>query len=313
MGHLAIELAHGALRAGSPLRGVISVEAERLRRLTGLRVEALGLEILGVGSRYRPAVYRQPVPRPWGRTRSGARRVDFRASATLVEAPCELEPGRHCWPFRLEIPAAALPTYGGANLVCEHEVSAVAQFADGPTLRAWSPLHLWTAPASAPPREPLEIEGPDPRARGPLALFAAGLSGPLALRVSGPSRVLGLGEATLLTYAVDNPTGRPLPWLRLELIGVETTRHRAATDLGRFVVDQRDVRLPREPSPRGVVSWQVPPLAAPTLKAKRFAVRWELHASVSGPWNPGVRGHVDLVLYDPADEAPPGEQEGDEA
>lgn len=300
MTHLAVELAHGALRAGETVTGLVTLETARLRRLTRLRVEAVGLELLGVGSRYQQIVYQHPVPRPWGRTRSGARRIDFRVVSTLVQQPLELEPGRHCWAFAIAVPAEALPTYGGASVVCEHEVNAAAEFADGPPVRAWAPLHLWAAAAEPPPHQPLLLQAPDPSARGLLPALAAGLSGSLGLRVSGPSRVLGLGEPTRLQYAVDNPSGRPLNWLRIALEAVETTRLRAATDVGRFVADVREIRLPRGSEVRGTTDWQVPANLAPSLRAKRFSVRWELRASVSGPWTPGVSGRVELELFDPA-------------
>lgn len=301
MSQLSIELNRNALRVGESLVGVVMLTLDSPRRLRRLTVQAAGHELLGATPRYRPAVYRYPVQRPWGRTRSGARRVDFELEQRLVDGPVELEPGRWSWSFALELPADALPTYGGLAVQVEHDLTARASFEDGAAREAWAPLHLWAAPSPPAPAEPFVLTAPEPSPAGLLDRLTAGLRAPLELRLTGPSRVLALGSVTSFEYSIDNPRELDLRHLRLELRAAEKTRHRAATEVGRYTVDERVIQLAAARRASGAIDWVVPAPAAPSLKSKRFSVAWELVASVTVPWAPGVSGSAELTFVEAPD------------
>jgi len=280
---LQLEPRRDVLCAGEELRGmaVLTLDAPRLVR--SLTVVAAGREIIHATPHYAPAVYRFPVPRPFGRTRSGSVHVDYEVRAHTLARPGTWPAGRHVCPFRISLPADALPSYGGASVVVEHELLATADIAGAAPLHCWAPLHVWRpAEDVAASGEPIEL-----RAEGRWSL---------TLRLASDAAFLG--ETLRAAYVIDNPHGLRPMHLRLSLVGVETSRHLAATDVHAYVAAQRTVVL--EPSARmaGVIDWSLPTALAPTMAGHRFKLDWRLEATVSGPWQRGVTASAPLRLFD---------------
>jgi len=291
------------------------VQAARLRlpapaRLDSLWVAASGRELLHPANRYAPFVYTTPVPRPWGRSRTGALRVDFRALQALVGpapeatllvksltamAPAELPAGEHAWPFRLPIPPEALPSYGGVQALIEHEVEARAVI-DGREIEAWQPLHVWQ-PGRVAAARPLTLRAPDEPERA-WQRWVAPLRAPLRLTVRLASEQLDLWQPLVGTLVMENPEQVALGPLALELVGAERVRHMSATDQNEVVAARWQLHLRDRLRDTQTFSLSLPRTLAPTLHTPRFRLDWLLRAMVTVPWGLGISGTVKVVLRD---------------
>jgi hypothetical protein len=313
---LKLELERAVLCTGQTLAGTVVLDLPQPARVRRLWVQAAGRELVKTHPRYAPAVYRHPVPRPFGRTRSGALQLDYLEQQPLLGPmpPADVRgrwadtvgsgeavtvpQGRSVWPFSLTVPETALPTYGGASVTIEHEVVAVAQLADGSTLDAWAPIHVWRAePPSAAAAEPLEITAPEPSATW-LDRLADRHRAPLSFRFALDSVVLGLTDIIHGRLVVDNPHNLTLKHLVLELTATETTRHMAATDVTTYMAARRLLPLPTAPRVDERVDWALPPRLAPTLRSERLKLDWRLHVAVTVPWQLGVTASAPLRLVD---------------
>jgi hypothetical protein len=279
---LELEPAGSVLRAGSRLRGVAVLSLPAAARVEGLTVTAAGRELVAATPKYHPGLYRRPLPRPFGRTRSGSARTAYEVSAELLAGPATLPAGRHYLPFALDLPADAAPSYGGVTVVVEHELQAAARLAGGPRLAAWQPLHVWA--------------GPDADSSPGLAvtLLAAG---PPRLELRLESDRLALGRPLRLRYAVGGAAGRRVKHLVLELVGVETSKHQLATDVHHFTAARRVLELAAAGG-AGELAWVLPSGLAPSLATPRFSLAWRLEATVTMPWRRGVSASAPLRLSD---------------
>lgn len=301
---LEAELSPAALRAGERLRGLITLRLERPLRLRRLWVLAEGRELIGAPARYLPAGYQIPLPRPWGRIRTGRSHVDFEArqmllgpappadrAARLAEqrvAPSiALAAGVHTFAFGLATPLGALPTYAGQLVQIEHGVTVRAELADG-VLAVWQPFHLWSAAGRPPVTEPVELE----------AVHDAGGQPGLRLQAIVPEGGVRIGEPLHVEWRVENPHLLDLRHLVMELSGVERARHLAATDEESYLVARRLLRLRDVDRQAGSVVWRLPPRVAPTLTGKRFTLRWRLRVSVTRPWRLGLAAQAELPAWD---------------
>lgn len=306
---LRIERDHVALAAGDSVPGVLVLRLPAPARLSSVWVAAAGRELLHPANRYAPFVYTTPVPRPWGRSQTGALRLDYRTlqpllgpapAATVVvggavAAPGEWPAGEHAWPFRLPIPPEALPTYGGIHALLEHELEARA-IVDGRPLQAWQPLHVWQPGRSVDGR-PVTLRAPDTPTR-PWQRWVASLRAPVRLTLRLPSEYLDLWQPLSGTLTLENPEQVALGPLTLELVGTERVRHMSATDHQELVAARWQLRLGARPRVSQTFSVSLPRTLAPTLHTPRFRLDWRLRAMVTVPWGLGVCGTVKVVLRD---------------
>ena len=284
---LDLDLERWTLRAGEALRGVVALHAPAGAAVTQVRLALTGREVLGATPHYQPAVYEEPLPRPWGRIRSGHAKLLYAVEQSLLPDDRAAQ-GKQTLTFQATVPADALPTYGGLGAFCEHDVLVTATV-DGQRVQAWQPLHVWAAPSPPP-------------AAGPLALAASGRG--LGLTVRAPAARLALGESLRLRWSIDNPQGLRTKNLVLELSGRETARNWAATDVHEYIVARHQVSLRDGALSAGEVHWTLPRRLAPDLRGPRFRLTWQLRAQVTLPWRLGVAGSAPLALWDPAHEAP---------
>lgn len=294
---LRLELDRRAVNAGEPLTGCVVLDLERPAVVRQLVVEAAGREVLGAAPHYGPAVYRRVLPRPWGRARTGSKRLDYQVGLPLAGPATALPAGRHHFPFRLVLPREALPTYGGLGVVVEHEVVARLDL-DGERATAWQPLHLWQAERAAPPPTPAEASSEAP-ASG-LERVTERLRAPLVLRLGVDTAAVDLRGALHGWFELHNPRQSPVRHLVLELLATETTRHLAATDINHYVAARRLLPLRREPQVRESWRWELPVNVAPSLRSPRFRLEWTLVGQVTLPWALGVTARLPLELWDSA-------------
>ncbi|MCC7491994.1 MAG: hypothetical protein IT204_06615 [Fimbriimonadaceae bacterium] len=287
---LEIVLDRVAVRAGETVSGQLIVTLPASRDVAAIRVTVAGRELLAAATRYPPPIYSQPVPRWFGRSRTGHLREDFHLTTTL--SPVRLAAGRHALPFRLTVPAEALPTYGGAEVVVEHEVLASLRLGGEP-LQAWQPLHLWSAPQDAPVSDSA-VEA----ANRPGWLAGAPWLAAVDLRLGLPQGHLELHEPLEGWYEVVNRGARPGRRLLLELVAAETSRFRAATDVNEWVVADRVLPLPAQERIREPFAWHLPRRLAPSLRSPRWWLEWRLDATVLVPWQLGPRLSLPLRLWD---------------
>lgn len=275
-----------ALCVGDCLRGLVELHLPRPARLDLLEVTAAGREVIKTIGRFTPPVYRQPVPRPCGRTRTGTADVSFSESTAPLTTPVDLAAGRHLVPFALRLPADALPTYGGATVVVEHELTATARL-DGRRLEQWLPLHLWR-------HEPVSI------ARHDAAPVVITLDGPVEGTITLPHHALALGQLLDLDCRLERPEAASWRRLIFELHANETTRHLAATDVSEYLAARYEVVLPPRARFEQRVVWPLPQTLAPTLVGRRFTLGWRLHVAVTRPWRLGAHASAPVKLFDPA-------------
>ncbi len=292
-----------SLRAGDTVRGTAVLHLPPGGRVDRWRVEVTGREVLGATPHYVPAVYQEPLPRPWGRLRSGYPRVLYQVVRELpTDETATSVDGKRLCPFDLALPTDALPTYGGLGAFCEHDVLLTAEV-DGERFTAWRALHLWAAAAPPPLVEPLELFAPGPP-HGWGERLSRSWRPPLRLAVTAPAARLALGEPLRLNWSVDNPAGLRTKHLLLHLVGIETSRNWAATDIHEFVVASRQIVLRGGGNEAGQVDWVLPERLAPDLRGPRFQLAWVLRAEVTLPWRLGISGQAPLRLWDPAVDAP---------
>jgi hypothetical protein len=309
---LRLELDHVALVAGEAVTGVLLLRLPRPARIDALAVAVNGRELLHPATRYAPFVYTTPVPRPWGRSRTGALRIDFSTLQPLVGQPAareatllmddlppkpssELAAGEHDWPFSLHIPPEALPTYGGIHALVEHEVLATAVI-DGRPLEAWAPLHVWRHGRVPPPR-PLVFTAPA-APQSALDRAVAPLRAPLKMTVTLAAETLDLWQPLEGTIDLENPEQIALGPVSLELVGTERVRHMSATDQHQVVVSRRRLRLASRPEVRETFCCSLPRTLAPTLLSPRFRLDWSVRVTVTVPWGLGISGEAKVVLHD---------------
>lgn len=293
--------------------GVVAVDLPQPAEVRRLWVELAGREVVGGVAHYAPAVYLEPVPRPWGRSRTGSARHLYRRREALLGVAPEpgqladsgaatqrLEPGRHLFAFHLEIPANALPTYGGATVLLEHELLATLELNQGKQV-VWQPLHVWRSePAPAAPRPAVltaraQASGWYERLFNPLRL-------PIELFVELPDSQLDVRGPLLAKIDLRNPHQVALRHLVLELVGVETSRHLAATDVHEFLVARKVIPVPDDRRWRDELRWHLPPRLAPSLDGPRFKLEWRLDAMVTAAFSLGVRGSVEVLCHDAAND-----------
>ncbi|MBI5832485.1 MAG: hypothetical protein HZB16_09290 [Armatimonadetes bacterium] len=291
---LDMDLAGNALFAGDVLHGMVTMQLDQPRLVKRLVVEAIGRELTKASARFQPGAYRYPVPRPAGRTRSGSAREISRVGETLIGSPTTLEAGQHAFRFRLPLPVDTVPSYHGINVVTEHELIAWAEPERGPRQQVWRPLHVWSPDVEPEPDEPVELWAPTPTTR---RLARAGRA-PVRLCLRLPSHVVDLGRPVRGTWHIENPQGLPLKHLVLELVGTETSRHLAATDVHHFLAARHLVRLESHKDCSGEVEWALPPAVAPTLRGPRCELEWRLDVAVTVPWLLGVTASAPLLLID---------------
>jgi len=306
---LRIERDHVALAAGGSVQGAAVLRLPTPTRVAALWVAVSGRELLHPANRYSPFVYTTLVPRPWGRSQTGALRVDFRtvqamigpapdATLTVESAtaePGELPAGEHVWPFRLPIPPEAQPTYGGVHALIEHELTATVGL-EGRTFEAWQPLHLWQSGRTS-SGKPVTLRAPGEPSRA-LERLVSPLRAPLKLAVRLPSDHLDLWQPLSGTIVLENPQQIAAGPLSLELVGTERVRHMSATDQNEVIAARWQLRLGDQPRVRQTFSLSLPRTLAPTLHTPRFRLDWQLRAVVTVPWGLGVSGAVKVVLRD---------------
>ncbi len=308
---LIIDARPAALCAGGTVRGFVVLTAVEPLEARSLRIQAAGREVIGAHPRYLPVVYLRPVPRPWGRTRSGHARLLYQLDEPLpVTWPDQLEagwqlpagsrtplaPGTWAFPFKLTLPADALPTYGGLNAVIEHELTAVLE-TDRGRLTAWLPLHLWAPPAEVGAAEPVVVTA---EAAGDTAVdwLVRRWRPPVRLTVTVPSSTVDLRLPLAVSWVLENPRRRPLRHLVLELSAIERTRHMAATDLHEMPVSRRMLPVPDRRDWRGEVEWDLPQRVAPSFQSERIRLAWRLSALVTQPWALGISAAGEVTLVD---------------
>ena len=309
---MRLELRHVALTTGDSVTGAVVLRLPAAARIDSLVVTASGRELLHPANRYAPFVYTTPVPRPWGRSRTGALRLDFATVQPLVgelvgqdatlriddrpSAPVGDYPaGEHAWPFALPIPPEALPTYGGIHALVEHEVLVTAVI-DGRKSEAWRPLHVWQ-PGRIPPPRPVTIAAPA-EPRGLLDRLVAPARAPLKLAVHLPSETLDLWQPLVGLIELENPEQVALGPVALELVGVEQVRHMSATDQHEVVISRHIIKLSDRPKVTERFEHALPRTLAPALRSPRFRLDWVLRATVTVPWGLGIAGQAKVVLRD---------------
>lgn len=298
---LEVILDHVALRAGATLSGTVLLRLAKPTAVDWIGVEIAGRELAGATGRYAPAVYQVPLPRPWGRTRSGTAYAHLRREVPILgrrphrtasgrrafeaAGAAPLPAGSHVWSFAVPVPADAFPSYGGAGVVVEHDVVATVMLAGGRKVRAWAPFHLWAgrgAPVTA-----------------PAVAVTARSAGGAALTVEVPAGGIAIGFPVTLEYRLENRAREPVRQLVVTLEGVETVRLHLATDVNRYRVARHTLPAPRGAAAAGELVWVLPPRLAPDLDGKRFRLRWELQVGLTIPWRIGGHGTVRIPVWDP--------------
>ncbi len=273
------------LRAGETVEGSVELNLDAATAVRGVRAEVFQRELTRASILYRPLVYRMPVPRLSGRTRSGVARTELLAAAQLLPGAATLPAGRQVWHLHLPLPASALATYSGLAVVVEHELLLTIDLADGRRAQRWVPLHLWTASPPLTPPHPVE---------------AGTHRGDLQLRLAVRDDTLDLSQPLRFTWQVANPSEVRLGRLFFELWARETSRHIAATDVSEFRGVRHRLRLAQRPQQSGEVEMLLAPNLAPTLRGPRFRLDWRIEARLNLPWALGLTVSVPLTLVDRA-------------